>query len=531
MRTGGEIICPSCSDCFINDCARTAEQAVSNPHLELVSAGRRVGFLAVLLLLVGSAWGAADPCAPYRHHTAGSPPVASEAGSFLLAVHRTGIPASYLLGTFHSADPRVRKRWEPAALLLGSGRIRLMFTERAGDPPLGGADDPRLLPAGGSLRELMDGLGLGDRLAAEAARHGSLAGVFDRLRPWVAAAVVEQGPARRFPENARILDEVMRRHAEALGVPVQPLETLKSLSDQQERVLEPKDQRALLAEALCNTEASAQQVEALTDAYAANDPTAFYRTMARYSGADAALEARVMTGLVAARSARFRARIEPELAKGGVMAVVGNLHVFGEGGLAPRLASAGYTLSALQPERLPVRMDARQTPALVGWARDWLAEHGEPATARLAGLRIEPMSVVGLRRLRCPGQRCRIDGTYLAGEQRIILEIGIYLQLLTGGAAPMLELHDGALAFSQTHAPTTDDNAAAYAESILVRELVRHMLHQTTIAGDKAPNEPESGCRENRILHRASLAQAAYLRQRGASARAHVFSIDPRCAR
>ena len=239
-----------------------------------------------------------------------------------------------------------------------------------------------------------------------------------------------------------------------------------------------------------------------------------------------------MSGLVAARSARFWALIAPELAEGGILAAVGNLHLFGEGGLAPRLTAAGYSVSALQPERLLVELDATQIPALVGWARDWLAKEGVPPTASLAGLRIEPMSVVGLRRLRCPGQRCRIDGTYVAAEQRIILEIGIYLQLLTGGAAPMAELHNGALTLSQAHAPATDDNATAYAESILVRELVRHLLHRAAITGNEVPSlETEPGCRENRILHRASLAQSAYLRQRGTSTRAHVFSLDPRCAR
>ncbi len=509
---------------------QTAESAVSDAPMQLkrVSSACRLGMLVALWLLIGSAWGSTDPCEPYRY-SGGSATLAPNAGSFLLAVRREGIPPSYLLGTFHSADPRVRERWEPAALLLGTGRIRLMFTERAVDPPLGGADDPRLLPAGESLRLRMERLGLGERFTDEAARHGSLAGAFDRLRPWVAAALVEQGPVRRFPENARILDEVLRHHAEALGVPVQPLETLASLAEQHDRVLEPQAQQALLAAALCNTEVSARQVGALTDAYAANDPAGFYRAMGRFSGVDSVLESRVMSGLVAARSGRFWAILEPELAKGGILAAVGNLHLFGEGGLAPRLAAAGYTLTALQPEGLRVPLETQRIPALVGWVGDWLAEEGGPPMADLGGLRIEPLSVAGLRRLRCPGQRCRIDGTYVAAEQRIILGIGIYLPLLTGGAAPEAGLHNGPLTLSQTHAPTADDNTAAYAESILVRELVRHTLHQVDLAGDETPAEP--GCRENRILHRASLAQAAYLRHRGSSAQAHVFSVDPRCTR
>jgi hypothetical protein len=118
----------------------------------------------------------------------------------------------------------------------------------------------------------------------------------------------------------------------------------------------------------------------------------------------------------------------------------------------------------------------------------------------------------------------------VVAEQRIILEIGIYLQLFDGGAAPRPELHSGALTLSQTHAPTADDNTTVYAESILVRELVRHMLYRAALAEEPALS-PESApdCRGNRILHQASLAQTAYLSHRGVSIGAHIFSIDPRC--
>jgi len=52
------------------------------------------------------------------------------------------------------------------------------------------------------------------------------------------------------------------------------------------------------------------------------------------------------------------------------------------------------------------------------------------------------------------------------------------------------------------------------------------------MAGAAEPVDASAArCRENRILHRASLAQQAYLRHRGASVRAHVFALDPRCAR
>ncbi|MEJ2453484.1 MAG: TraB/GumN family protein [Candidatus Thiodiazotropha sp.] len=490
-------------------------------------ARRRRMLGASVLLLVAPVCVAADSCEPFRYHTIQTPAVVPEADSFLLAVQRENIAPSFLLGTFHSADPRVRERWEPVSLLFATGRIRLMFTERAADPPLGGAGDPRLLPAGESLRAQMERLGLGERFAAEAARHGSLGSAFDRLRPWVAAALIEQGPARVFPENIRILDDLLRRYAEVLSVPVQPLESLKSLSAKQDEVLGAGDQRALLAAALCNTEVSTRLVDELTSDYAANDPAAFYHTMASLGGADPDLERRVMSGLVEARTDNFWQRLEPELAKGGVLVAVGNLHLLGKGGLAKRLAEAGFTTTALEPERLRVSLDPEQVPGLTGWVTNWLASDDGSSQADFTGVRIEPRSIVTLRRRLCPGQRCRTDGTYIAAEQRIILTTGIYAQLLVGGAAPRAEFRDGALVLSGRRAPHTEDEAVAYAESILVRELVRHVLHR---AGTAEPAEESSiHCRANRILHRASLAQDAYLRHRGSRVRAHVFALDARC--
>jgi hypothetical protein len=239
-----------------------------------------------------------------------------------------------------------------------------------------------------------------------------------------------------------------------------------------------------------------------------------------------------MAGLVGMRNERFWQQIESELAKGGVLVAVGNLHLLGEGGLAQRLAGTGFTVSALDPGRLRVPLDAEQVPALTGWVRDWVAREDGPREVGFAGLRIEPRSVVSLRRLRCPGQRCRMEGTYLGAEQRIILEMGIYARLLAGGAMPLAEFRDGALVLSHNRAPRTEDNATAYAESILVRELARHALHGSSVTGDgEPPDGPDARCRDSRTLHRASLAQAGYLGHRGVSARAHVFPVDPRCDR
>ncbi len=541
MESRGAVDYASCGGVYIRRLYRCESTRVrpwvmrltlstAQPVASMARRHRMLG--TAVLLLAASACAAADSCEPFRYHSVETPAVVPNEDSFLLAVQHESIAPSFLLGTFHSADPRVRERWEPVSLLFTTGSIRLMFTERAADPPLGGTDDPRLLPVGESLRVQMDSIGLGERFAAEAARYRFLGSVFDRLRPWVAAALIEQGPAREFPENADIPDDLLRRHAEVLGVPVRPLETLESLAAQQDQVLGPDDQRALLAAALCNTEVSAHVVAQLTSAYAANDPSRFYRAMASLGGADPALESRVMTGLVEARNELFWQRLEPELMQGGVLAAVGNLHLLGKGGLAQRLTEAGFTTAALDPERLRVSLDPEQVPGLAGWVRDWLANEGGPSQVDFAGLRIEPASVVTLRRLRCPGQRCRIDGSYVAAEQRIILETRIYAQLLAGGAAPGAEFREGALVLSGDRAARAEDEAVAYAESILVRELVRHVLYRAVMVATAEPaDESATRCRENRVLHRASLAQETYLRQLGSRVRAHVFALDPRCDR
>ena len=147
---------------------------------------------------------------------------------------------------------------------------------------------------------------------------------------------------------------------------------------------------------------------------------------------------------------------------------------------------------------------------LIDRAVAWLAERGQGpvTTAEFAALRIDFESLPALRRRLCPGRRCLVESTYLPDEQRILLETGRYARLLVP-RRPQPE-----------------------AGSLLLRELVRHALYR--LRGEEL-RERLSGhphaeaCLRSAVLHQASLARNAWLREQGVAPATRPFVRDARC--
>lgn len=458
-----------------------------------------------------------DACAPYLYVPSTEVAAPDPPESFLLSVRRDGTPESFVLGTFHSADAGVRERWEPVVLLLGRPTVRRVFTERAADGPVVPGADPRLLPAGERLRDVLDGDDgpLAGHLARLLSSRGLPPDAYERYQPWVAAALVSQAPARRRG-GGTILDDMVRARARALGVPASPLESLDELARAHEQGLSAADRRRMLAEAVCNAAQTARVVEHLTRAYMDNAPAAFMAEMGRLRSRDPAFESRVRRVLVAGRTARFWDQLAHEFDEGGVLVAVGNLHVSGAGGLAARLIAAGFRVEPIPPVAAVRPLDPDMLRDLSRWAGEWTVQAAAGPAAG-TGPRVEPRSVVTLRRLLCGGRPCRVDGAYVPGDPSILLETGSYARLLR----------------------QRRDEETAYAESILVRELVRHRLlaggegaaidTRWSQPGDPGTAQRSAYCRANRVSHRASRAQVAYLRERGVQARARIVPLSALC--
>ncbi len=469
--------------------------------------GRLAVTLAALLALLPAApMLAAEPCDEYRYGFAEIPP-SPAMDSFLLRVESPERPDSFVLGTFHSSAAAVLNRWSRVALTLAEPTLRLYVTERdlndTGEPAL------RELPEGRTLADrLADAPGLYPRVIDTLRRYRLPVAAAERWQPWFIAALLNQAPALSAP-GERILDVRLLEQARASGLDSRFLESFASIAAGYGR-FEPDQQQRLLWEAVCNQDTLATLVAEQTAAYAANDVARLHAALHRYTGSDPALADHLGEVFVVERNAAFWRVLEPEFQRGGLFVALGALHVFGDGGLLEQLAAAGLRVTALEPDTLEAALPASVTERLMAWTVDWLTPRGLESidSADFADLRIDFESLPALRRRLCPGRRCLVESTYLPEEQRILLETGQYARLLASR------------------------RAQPDAESLLLRELVRHALYRRNGAQlrERLADHPRAAdCLRSAVLHQASLARNAWLREQGVAPATRPFVRDARC--
>lgn len=469
--------------------------------------GRLAVTLAALLALLPAApMLAAEPCDEYRYGFAEIPPPPAM-DSFLLRVESPERPDSFVLGAFHSSAAAVLERWSRVALLLAAPTVRLYITER----DLADPGEP-------ALRELPPGRNLADHLAdapdlypqvIDTLRHYRLpVAAAERWQPWFVAALLNQAPALPAP-GERILDVRLLEQARALGLNTRFLETFEAIAAGYGR-FNPDQHLRLLWEAVCNQDTLAALVAEQTAAYAANDVAGLHAALHRYTGSDSVLADHLGEVFVVQRNTAFWRALEPEFRRGGVFVALGALHVFGDGGLREQLAATGLSVEAVDPDTVEAALPASVTERLMAWTVDWLTARGLESidSVDLADLRIDFESLPALRRRLCPGRRCLVESTYLPEEQRILLETGQYARL------------------SASHRAQPD------AESLLLRELVRHALyrrHGMQLRERLADHPRAEACLRSAVLHQASLARNAWLRGQGVVPATRPFVRDARC--
>ncbi|MEZ5591801.1 MAG: TraB/GumN family protein, partial [Gammaproteobacteria bacterium] len=293
-----------------------------------------------------------------------------------------------------------------------------------------------------------------------------------------------------------------------LALPTKTLEDFSAIADYYEHEFSRDEQIRLLAEAVCNQALLTQAVQQQTAAYAANDVDTFYRLLHEFDGSDPALSTKLLDVFVRQRNARFWHKLWPEIQQGGAFIAIGGLHLFGEGGLLPRLREqAGVTLRAIEPASLHFRFAVTERPAVLNWLLNRLQGMGLTGMSK-TGLAAATMAHVPLSELRerlCPGRLCQIESSYSAADQTLLFRDDIFARLLLEPT------------------PATR-NVRAYADSLLVRELMRHAL-----SGRLQTAQASAKCINNAILHLASLAQHDYLREHQVYAKSHLFPLDPRC--
>ena len=271
-----------------------------------------------------------------------------------------------------------------------------------------------------------------------------------------------------------------------------------------------------------------------------------YEIMGEYEPTDPTLGDKLFEVFVKERNKIFWEKIWEQLRKGGAFVAVGNLHVFGENGIWDKLRDVAdqqeLTVQMVNLEDMMFELAVNEVN--LDWILDWAKDDVKAKVSRdvFDGLQIKYKSIPELRRMLCPGKRCEVEATYVPTQKTIYLTSGIFAQVMMSKATP--EFYVEGVNVKKRNDVLNDVYSAdiVYADSILIRELARHVLYQTRYEElkekhEKSKNEnrnPEEqefleGCIRNRILYLASSAQQEYIRAKKAFKRVHLFRINSQC--
>lgn len=280
------------------------------------------------------------------------PAAAAEDSAFdqglLWRVSKPGVPASYIFGTFHSADPDLAA--PPPALRKVLDRADRLVVEVVA----GSGDDEQ------NLRStfLTDGRRLSDIIGPErfkqaaeiGARYGIPAANLEGLTPWGVTGIFSIPPSelQRQTGGGKPLDTVIVAIAKKRGIPVFGLETaaeqLAAFAGDSEA-----DQLVMLYAVLESNARIETSFEKLKQAYLAGDLARLHGMAYEDTGsAPTDVVDRFFQRLIWDRNRRMAERVLPHLAEGNTVVAVGALHLYGDEGVPGLLAQRGYDVSPVE---------------------------------------------------------------------------------------------------------------------------------------------------------------------------------------
>ncbi len=289
-------------------------------------------------------------------------------------IEKEGAEPSYLLGTVHLTDDRVKRL--PVAAELAFAKAKHVAVETFFDSE---EDIQRVLesmPAealSSPEKQLSTHLRAEEyaRLVALAEAAGIPQDELDGLMPWVAEMLV-RGPTcetRRVEGGELVLDAWLAGRALRRGLPLRKLETV---AEQFETLaaIPYHQQLAMLRYALTDKPGRAQnETETLIGLYLRRQipaTDALTRMLAPDGAVADAYLAAYWNDLIDRRNLRFVANAQPLLDQGRVFIAVGAAHLPGENGVVALLRKAGYRVSAADdgPGPLVVAAIEKASPKL-----------------------------------------------------------------------------------------------------------------------------------------------------------------------
>lgn len=293
--------------------------------------------VCVLLALSASDAGAAVNCAgPARAVQPLAPSRHPEHG-LLWRIDKSGTQPSYLLGTMHTADPRVLRIVDDVRPYLMASRSYTMELIMNGGAFIDSAN--AMYFNDGTTLESVVGKAVYARAVQALKARGLPTDDLQHKKPWTVLVALGMPQAR----PGLPLDFALQWQATLAHKPVYGLETAKEQLDVFD-AMSLKDQAAILSATLDQGDNSRGQMARLTELYLHHDLAGLGR-LGDEDMPSGKPEGQLMRRLVIDRNRRMAGRLQARLAEGGAFIAVGALHLPGPDGLIALLERRGYTLT------------------------------------------------------------------------------------------------------------------------------------------------------------------------------------------
>lgn len=266
----------------------------------------------------------------------------AETGGMLYVADNCKSRASYLFGTLHLDDPRVREAAAPAFKALKKSRRALFEIKNSKQSQQETIAQMVMPPV--ETRPLSQIIG--DQtfltLSAEVAQvhPGFPNALLERYRPWAASILVQIPPPAA--DNIH-LDDRLQILATELSIPVFGLETPQEQMESFNRMAE-NEQISLLRDTLDNIDAIRKQNDQLLTLYLKGNLKGIddLRSTAFNEVRNSKLRGYMRYSLITQRNNKMLKKILPHLARGNSFVAVGAMHLPGTDGLLTQLEEAGY---------------------------------------------------------------------------------------------------------------------------------------------------------------------------------------------
>lgn len=265
----------------------------------------------------------------------------------LWQTEKQGTPPSYLLGTMHSTDPRLRRLPPEIDRALDQARVAA-FEIVGGGEGEAGMGQAIQLPPGRKLEDIL-GSELFARVAEAVADFGVTREGLQRMKPWALTFFLARPRLEviRQSQGEPAFDFWLQQEAQRRGKPLRGLETYAEQIEVFDG-LDEAEQTAMVADLVNDYEGIVTQFNTMFRAYLKGDLAELLAVAGDYSGVEnTAAARRLEQRLIDDRNGLMTERMLPLLQAGRAFVAVGALHLPGEDGILNRLRQQGYRVTRL----------------------------------------------------------------------------------------------------------------------------------------------------------------------------------------